>query len=52
MTNPDGTFKFNPRRPPLRLWLSAKSTHGGGYIVSHEKALRHKVWDVLEEGVD
>ena len=24
----------------------------GGYLVSHEKALRHKIWDVLEKAAN
>ena len=32
----------------IEVVVEREETHGGGYIVSHEKALRHKVWDVLE----
>ncbi len=48
VTNADGTFKFNPG-DSIEVVVEREETHGGGYIVSHEKALRHKVWDVLEK---
>jgi small subunit ribosomal protein S1 len=33
----------------IEVVVEREEAHGGGYIVSHEKALRHKVWDKLEE---
>ena len=47
VNNPDGTPKFNIG-DQIEVVVEREETHGGGYIVSHEKALRHKVWDVLE----
>ncbi len=47
IVNPDGTHKFNPG-DSIEVVVEREEQHGGGYIVSHEKALRHKVWDVLE----
>ncbi len=29
-----------------------REEHEGGYLVSHEKALRHKIWDTLEEAAN
>ncbi len=51
VTNPDGTFKFNPG-DQIEVVVEREETHGGGYIVSHDKALRHKVWDKLEEAAN
>ncbi len=48
VNNPDGTPKFQVG-DPIEVVVEREETHGGGYIVSHEKALRHKVWDVLEK---
>ena len=47
VNNPDGTPKF-AIGDSIEVVVEREETHGGGYIVSHEKALRHKVWDVLE----
>ncbi|ADW70618.1 30S ribosomal protein S1 [Granulicella tundricola] len=47
VNNPDGTPKFAVG-DQIEVVVEREETHGGGYIVSHEKALRHKVWDVLE----
>ena len=49
--NPDGTHKFNAG-DSIEVVVEREETHGGGYIVSHEKALRHKVWDKLEEAAN
>ena len=40
-------------RPAIRsrLWSSARKPEGG-YLVSYEKALRHKVWDKLEQAAN
>jgi small subunit ribosomal protein S1 len=43
INNPDGTQKFAPG-DTIEVVVEREETHGGGYIVSHEKALRHKVW--------
>ena len=51
VTNPDGTFKF-AAGDSIEVVVEREETHGGGYIVSHEKALRHKVWDKLEEAAN
>ncbi len=51
ITNPDGTHKFQPGES-IEVVVEREETHGGGYIVSHEKALRHKVWDKLEEAAN
>ncbi len=32
--------------------VEREEQEGGGYLVSHEKALRHKVWDKLEEAAN
>jgi small subunit ribosomal protein S1 len=47
VNHPDGTPKFNVG-DSIEVVVEREETHGGGYIVSHEKALRHKVWDKLE----
>ena len=51
VNNPDGTPKFNIG-DSIEVVVEREETHGGGYIVSHEKALRHKVWDVLEKAAN
>ncbi len=51
ITNPDGTHKF-AAGDSIEVVVEREETHGGGYIVSHEKALRHKVWDKLEEAAN
>jgi small subunit ribosomal protein S1 len=37
---------------PIEVVVEREEQHGGGYIVSHEKALRHKVWDKLEQAAN
>ena len=49
--NPEGVSKFQPG-DQVEVVVEREETHGGGYIVSHEKALRHKVWDKLEEAAN
>jgi small subunit ribosomal protein S1 len=44
----NGVSKFQTG-DAVEVVVEREETHGGGYIVSHEKALRHKVWDKLEE---
>ena len=51
VNNPDGTPKFNIG-DQIEVVVEREETHGGGYVVSHEKALRHKVWDVLEKAAN
>jgi small subunit ribosomal protein S1 len=51
IVNPDGTHKFAPG-DSIEVVVEREEQHGGGYIVSHEKALRHKVWDVLEKAAN
>ena len=51
IANPDGTFKFNAG-DSIEVVVEREEQHGGGYAVSHEKALRHKVWDKLEEAAN
>jgi len=51
IANPDGTFKFNVG-DPIDVVVEREEQNGGGYIVSHEKALRHKIWDKLEEAAN
>ena len=33
----------------IEVVVEREDTENGGYVVSYEKALRHKVWDTLEE---
>ncbi len=51
ITNPDGTYKFNVG-DTIEVVVEREEQNGGGYIVSHDKALRHKVWDKLEEAAN
>ena len=51
ISNPDGTYKFAPG-DPIEVVVEREETQGGGYAVSHEKALRHKVWDKLEQAAN
>jgi small subunit ribosomal protein S1 len=51
IVNPDGTYKFQPGEP-IEVVVEREESHGGGYAVSHEKALRHKVWDKLEQAAN
>ena len=51
IVNPDGTHKFAPG-DSIEVVVEREEQNGGGYIVSHEKALRHKVWDVLEKAAN
>jgi small subunit ribosomal protein S1 len=46
-----GVSKFQPG-DQVEVVVEREEAHGGGYIVSHEKALRHKVWDKLEEAAN
>ena len=46
-----GVSKFQPG-DQIEIVVEREETHGGGYIVSHEKALRHKVWDKLEQAAN
>ena len=36
----------------VEVVVEREEAEGGGYIVSYEKALRHKVWDKLEEAAN
>ena len=36
----------------VEVVVEREEQEGGGYLVSHEKALRHKVWDRLEEAAN
>ena len=47
----NGVSKFQPG-DAVEVVVEREETHGGGYVVSHEKALRHKVWDRLEEAAN
>jgi small subunit ribosomal protein S1 len=47
----NGVSKFNPG-DAVEVVVEREESHGGGYVVSHEKALRHKVWDKLEEAAN
>jgi small subunit ribosomal protein S1 len=47
----NGVSKFNPG-DSVEVVVEREEAHGGGYVVSHEKALRHKVWDKLEEAAN
>ena len=51
VTNPDGTHKFAPG-DQIEVVVEREEQNGGGYIVSHDKALRHKIWDKLEEAAN
>ncbi len=51
VTNPDGTYKFAPG-DQIEVVVEREESNGGGYLVSHEKALRHKIWDKLEEAAN
>jgi small subunit ribosomal protein S1 len=51
INNPDGTQKF-ATGDSIEVVVEREETKGGGYIVSHEKALRHKVWDKLEKAAN
>jgi len=43
----DGQPKFHAG-DQVEVVVEREETEGGGYLVSYEKALRHKVWDKLE----
>ena len=47
----NGVSKFQPG-DSVEVVVEREEAHGGGYVVSHEKALRHKVWDKLEEAAN
>ena len=47
----NGVSKFQPG-DAVEVVVEREEAHGGGYVVSHEKALRHKVWDKLEEAAN
>ena len=49
--NAEGVSKFQPG-DSVEVVVEREEQNGGGYIVSHEKALRHKVWDKLEEAAN
>jgi small subunit ribosomal protein S1 len=49
--NAEGVSKFQPG-DSVEVVVEREEAHGGGYVVSHEKALRHKVWDKLEEAAN
>jgi small subunit ribosomal protein S1 len=36
----------------IEVVVEREDAEGGGYVVSYEKALRHKVWDKLEEAAN
>ena len=44
----NGVSKFQPG-DSVEVVVEREEQNGGGYVVSHEKALRHKIWDKLEE---
>jgi small subunit ribosomal protein S1 len=46
-----GAPKFNVG-DSIEVVVEREETEGGGYLVSHEKALRHKVWDTLEQAAN
>src|SRR5206468_3079861 len=46
-----GTPKFQVG-DQVEVVVEREEQEGGGYLVSHEKALRHKVWDKLEEAAN
>src|SRR5579875_3048307 len=46
-----GTPKFQVG-DTVEVVVEREEQEGGGYLVSHEKALRHKVWDKLEEAAN
>ncbi len=43
----NGVPKFSPG-DVVEVVVEREESEGGGYLVSYEKALRHKVWDKLE----
>ena len=43
----NGVSKFQPG-DSVEVVVERDEVAGGGYLVSHDKALRHKVWDKLE----
>lgn len=47
----NGTPKFQVG-DTIEVVVEREEQEGGGYLVSHEKALRHKVWDQLEEAAN
>ena len=47
----NGTPKFQVG-DVIEVVVEREEQEGGGYLVSHEKALRHKVWDKLEEAAN
>ena len=47
----NGVSKFNPG-DTVEVVVEREESEGGGYLVSYEKALRHKVWDKLEEAAN
>ncbi len=47
----NGTPKFQVG-DTVEVVVEREEQEGGGYLVSHEKALRHKVWDKLEEAAN
>jgi small subunit ribosomal protein S1 len=47
----NGVSKFQPG-DQVEVVVEREEAQGGGYVVSHEKALRHKVWDKLEEAAN
>ena len=51
VTDINGVSKFQPG-DSIEVVVEREEQHGGGYIVSHEKALRHKVWDKLEQAAN
>jgi small subunit ribosomal protein S1 len=47
----NGVSKFQPG-DAVEVVVEREEAHGGGYIVSYEKAMRHKVWDKLEQAAN
>jgi small subunit ribosomal protein S1 len=47
----NGVSKFQPG-DQVEVVVEREDNAGGGYSVSHEKALRHKIWDKLEEAAN
>src|SRR6266481_3041023 len=47
----NGVSKFNPG-DTVEVVVEREESEGGGYLVSYDKALRHKVWDKLEEAAN
>ncbi len=49
--DPEGKPKFAIGET-VEVVVEREETEGGGYLVSYDKALRHKVWDKLEQAAN